>query len=177
MSSIDIALFVADKLFDLAKGRRERDKLPEILVTQMFYKRRAFGPAMWEFDEDTFLKGMPVKVINNSSSKHFTISFFRLHTVYAEGKRSISKDHARIPLDEAHKNHDLAPGHAAEFSLPWETVMLSANESRTIETRDGVKDLLFTLNFHDDYDNVDYSSKPLDSFLIRSEGSRIVHVW
>jgi hypothetical protein len=176
MSSIDVALFGADKLFGLGKFLIERRKGVEILVTNMFYKPVVRMPAHWEFDEDTFTSGMPVKVVNNSGSKHYTISFFRFHTAYTEGKKSVKQDHDRISLDKDHKNHDLAPGHAADFSLPWNSVMISAHESHDLLTKDA-KDLRFTLNFHDDYDNVDYSSKPLDSFLLRSEASRKVHGW
>lgn len=178
MAAVEVALFVADRLFDIAKYVNERDRGVEILVTKMFFKPDVRLPAMWEFDEDTFQEGMPVKVVNNSKSKHYTISFFRFGTSYLEGKKITNESYARMILDKDHKNYDLAPGHAASFSLPWETAMNCAARSYELLKRvKHVGDHTFMLSFHDDFENVDYGSKPLDPYLVRSEGSRKVHGW
>lgn len=178
MAATEVALFVADRLFDIAKYVNERNRGAEILVTKMFYKPEVRLPAVWEFDEDTFLEGMPVKVVNNSKNKHYTISFFRFGTSYLGGKKLTNESYARMIPDKDHKNHDLAPGHAASYSLPWETTMYSA--ARSFELLKRVKhvgDHTFTLSFHDDFENADYPSKPLDPYLVKSEGSRKVHGW
>ena len=178
LSSFDLALFVIDKAIDVTKYLDGKRRGPEILVTKMFYKPTLRVPEFWEFDEDTFLDGMPIKVVNPSRDKHYTISFFRFRTTYKEGKRAISEDHSRILMDKTHKNYPLKPGHSVDFSLPWKAAAESANQSRRrqVSTRH-VGDHTFTLNFHDDFDNLDYESKPLDPFLVRSEGSRKVHKW
>jgi hypothetical protein len=178
MAAAEVALFVADRLFDIARYVNERNKGVEVLVTKMFFKPDVRVPALWEFDEDSFQDGMPVKVINNSKNKHYTISFFRFGTSYMEGKKLTNESYARIIPDQDHKNHDLAPGHAAGYSLPWETAMYSAARSyELLKHTKHVGDHTFTLSFHDDFENVDYPSKPLDPFLVRLEGSKIVHGW
>jgi hypothetical protein len=174
--SAEVAIFVGETTYKAIRWLAKRKKDVEILVMDMFYKPKVLRPAHWEFDEETFENGMPVKVINNSSSKHFTISFFRFHTEYLEGKKTVLLDHDRISLGKK-AVRNLEPNKALELSLPWKTVGLSAMQSRLFEIKTGIKDHQFTLNFHDDYTNAEYSSAPLYPFRLASEANHVLNMW
>jgi len=175
--STEVAIFAGETAYKAIRWVIKRKKDVEILLMDLFYKPKVLRPAHWEFDEETFGRGMPVKVINNSSSsKHFTISFFRFHTEYLEGKKTVSNDHDRISIGKK-AVRSLKPNEALEFSLPWKTVGLSAMQSRLFEIRDGIRDHRFTLNFHDEYTNAEYSSAPLYPFRLASEANHVMRFW
>ena len=171
MTTIEFAVSLGEKAFNALTRVNQKRKGPEILLFDMFYKPKVLRPELWEFDEEKFHDGLPVKIVNNSDDKHFTISFFRFRTEYSVENQRRKRDYERIPIREGDP-HDLAPRHTLEFSLPWRAVMQSAHESRILETKKDVKNLKFTLHFHDDFRNSDYSSKPLYPFRVRSEASR-----
>ena len=179
MSGIEIALFIADRVIGVARYLQGRDTGGvEIGVTKMFYKRQVAGPVLWEFDPETFENGMPVRVINHSKTKYYSISFFRFRTIIKKGKKLTIHEHATVYLDKDHKNYSLVPGHAVDFSIPWKAAMYSAHASRELQKQTThVNEHTFVLSFHDDFTNLDYDSKPLDPFRVRSEGSSTVHRW
>ncbi|MDG6920887.1 MAG: hypothetical protein JRN59_05100 [Nitrososphaerota archaeon] len=171
--SVEVAVLLGETTLRAAGWLRERKKGPEIYLLDMFYDPGVLVPRRWKFDETSFKQGMPIKVVNHSKSTHYTISFFQFQTAYRIGKKREITEHDPVPVADK-SNRNLSPRTAKEFAFPWRVVETSAEQARVLQTTRGVKDFVFALTFHDDYDNTDYPKKPkpLYPFRLRTEASR-----
>jgi len=83
-SIVESAVFIGETTLKAAGWLWDRRQGPEIDVLDMFYDPGVLVPRRWKFDEDSFRLGMPVRVINHSSKRHYTISFFQFQIIKEE---------------------------------------------------------------------------------------------